>query len=182
MTRAVFADLKERIVHLYLSEGWTMCQISETLQVSPGLVSKVIAIYRTYGIVIDLMKQRTGRLCNIDNDAAQYLKELLTANPNMYLDELQQRLQAVLDLNVSIATIFRTLRRLAITHKRVSKAAAERDEDLRLLWRLDIAQYKDPEMFVFLDESAVNNHTIARRVQESGQIRSFGQNFEDRGL
>lgn len=139
-----------------------MRQISETLQVSQGLVLKVVAIHRTYGMVTDPTKQRTGRPREIDNDAAQYLEELLAANPNMYLDELQQRLEAVLNLNVSIATISRTLHRLAITRKRVSKAAAERDEDLRLLWRLDIAQYEDPEMFVFLDESAVDNHTVAR--------------------
>ena len=139
-----------------------MKQIAGTLNVSTGLVSKVITIHRTYGTVVDPTKQRTGRPRHMDDEDCQYLTEILTANPNMYLDEIQQRLCAVLNLDISLATISRTLHRLAFTRKGVSKAALERDENLRVLWRLDMAQYEDPEMFVFLDESAVDNHTVQR--------------------
>ncbi|TBU37508.1 hypothetical protein BD309DRAFT_834447, partial [Dichomitus squalens] len=92
MPATISADLKERIVYLYLGENWTMCQISETLKVSTGLVSKVVALYRTYGTVIDPTKQRTGRPRAVNGDATLYLTEILRANPNMYLDKIQARL------------------------------------------------------------------------------------------
>ena len=139
-----------------------MKQIAGTLNVSTGLVSKVITIHCTYGTVVDPTKQRTGCPRHMDDEDCQYLTEILTANPNMYLDEIQQRLCAVLNLDIFLATISHTLHRLTFTRKGVSKAALERDENLRVLWRLDMAQYEDPEMFVFLDESAVDNHTVQR--------------------
>ena len=65
-----------------------MKQIAGTLNVSTGLVSKVITIHRTYGTVVDPTKQRTGRPRHMDDEDCQYLTEILTANPNMYLDEI----------------------------------------------------------------------------------------------
>ncbi|TBU58290.1 hypothetical protein BD310DRAFT_819829 [Dichomitus squalens] len=88
MPATISADFKERIVCLYLEENWTMRQISETIKVSTGLVSKVVALYHTYGTVIDPTKQRTGRPRAVNEDATQYLTEILRANPNMYLDEI----------------------------------------------------------------------------------------------
>ena len=38
--------------------------------------------------------------------------------------------------------------------------ANERNEDVRLLWELDVAQYTNPEMLVVLDESAVDSHML----------------------
>ncbi len=29
-----------------------------------------------------------------------------------------------------------------------------------MLWRLDMVEYEDSELFVFLDESAVDNYTV----------------------
>jgi hypothetical protein len=40
------------------------------------------------------------------------------------------------------------------------KVAAERDEELRTMWELKMAQYQDPELFVAIDKSAVDNKTI----------------------
>ena len=54
---------------------------------------------------------------------------------------------------------------MGFTRKAISREASERNKDVRLLWELDMAQYVDPEMFVFLDESAVDNRTVWR---ESG--------------
>lgn len=51
---------------------------------------------------------------------------------------------------------------MGLTQKALSRVADERNEDVRLLWELDMAQYTDPEMFVFLDESAVDGHAARR--------------------
>lgn len=32
-----------------------------------------------------------------------------------------------------------------------------------MLWRLDMAEYQESELFVFLDGSAIDNHTVAQK-------------------
>ena len=51
---------------------------------------------------------------------------------------------------------------MGFTRKALSREASERNETVRLLWELDMAQYVDPEVLVFLDESAVRSEE--RRV------------------
>ena len=74
----------------------------------------------------------------------------------LYLDELQEQLFAVRDKDVSLATLSHAIQRLAMTHKQVSKTAAERNELLRATWQ---AEYGDipAKYFVWLDESSVDD-------------------------
>jgi hypothetical protein len=79
----------------------------------------------------------------------------------LYVDEIQQQLFEVQDVEVSIATVFHVLWRLAITHKHIAKEASERDE---LVWATWQAEYGDipREAFVWLDESSIDDHTNQR--------------------
>ena len=70
----------------------------------------------------------------------------------------------ILEVDVSISTVSRALWHLNLTKKVVTKASAERDEELRLLWEVEMAQYNDPDLFVVLDESAVDNKTGQRAM------------------
>jgi hypothetical protein len=89
------------------------------------------------------------------------MRSILQANPALYLDEPQENLLSVRDVKVSIATISRALRGMALTHKEQAKKAAERNEMLRARWR---AEYGDipAEYFVWLDESSVDDKTNQR--------------------
>jgi hypothetical protein len=51
---------------------------------------------------------------------------------------------------------------LQLTRKKLSKEAWERDDQLRTIWEAEMAQYVDPEVFIALDESAVDNRTTQR--------------------
>ena len=42
------------------------------------------------------------------------------------------------------------------------RSAAERNDELRILLELELAQLNDPSSFVFLDESAADNKTVQR--------------------
>jgi hypothetical protein len=44
---------------------------------------------------------------------------LLEHSPDLYLDEIQEQLKSLHDLDVSIAMIWRTLKRLGLTNKQV---------------------------------------------------------------
>jgi len=78
------------------------------------------------------------------------------------LDELQDKLRTVRDIEVSIATISRTLNHITITHKSISKETAERNEHLHATWQIAMAQY-DPQQLVFVDEAGVDDQTNLRR-------------------
>lgn len=90
-----------------------------------------------------------------------YLHSLLQANPTLYLDELQEQLYDTREVDVSIATIFRTLARSDLTQKQVAPAAAERDRELRSTWQAvngDIPM----DFIIWLDESSVDDLTNHR--------------------
>ncbi|KAJ6603934.1 hypothetical protein B0H10DRAFT_1821915 [Mycena sp. CBHHK59/15] len=93
--------------------------------------------------------------------------------PPPYLDEIQAKLQSVRDVCVSIASISRTLVMLQLSRKKLTKAAAERDEQLRTIWEAEMAQYPDPNVFVALDESAVDNKTV-QQSHRSKSVVLFG--------
>lgn len=50
----------------------------------------------------------------------QYLCERITQAPDLFLDELQKELSETAGIEVSLATVWRTLARLGITYKKVS--------------------------------------------------------------
>lgn len=139
-----------------------MREVARLLSMSLGSVHHIISCYQTFGQVADPRPRFYGRHRALNNDDLSFLHEVTSTRPSIYLDELQYKLAAVRGVQVSLATISRTLARMGLTWKALSREANERNEDVRLLWELDMAQYMDPEMFVFLDESAVDNNTVRR--------------------
>ncbi|KIM88407.1 hypothetical protein PILCRDRAFT_40375, partial [Piloderma croceum F 1598] len=91
-----------------------------------------------------------------------YLEGIITAEPALYLDEIQDKLHEIRDVEVSLATLLRTLARLAVTHKHIAKEASERNELLRATWQVVMGQY-EPRQIVCIDEAGVDDHTNIRR-------------------
>jgi hypothetical protein len=83
---------------------------------------------------------------------------LLQANPSLYLDELQEQLLVARDVDISIATISRTLRNLALSHKHITKKAAEHNKHLRSTWQAQWGHIP-AEYFVWIDEADVDDKT-----------------------
>src|ERR1700722_1373614 len=136
-----------------------------TLQVPTYLIRKlwnwrrflmydILRLHRDYSQITNPFARSRGRPRILDNGDVEYVHALLQANPTLYLDELQEQLFAARDKDVSLAPLSRVIRRLALTHKRVSKTAAERNELLRATWQ---AEYGDipAEYFVWLDASTI---------------------------
>ncbi|KAF7372044.1 Tc1-mariner class transposase [Mycena venus] len=82
----------------------------------------------------------------------------------MYLDELQEKMLTQRGVDVSIATLLRTLRRLHFSRKCVSPRALQRNDTLRSAYWIRIADLvPDPNMLMFIDEAAKNDHTTTRQ-------------------
>ena len=155
-------DLKDKIVKWYYEDQETMKEIAVQARCSIGTVSNVLRLYREYGKFKDPFRQRTGRPPKLSEADLKFLDAIVVANPSLYLDEIQQKLKDVREVEVSIATLARALASLELTRKQITKAAYERDEELRTLWEAMMAEYNDPEVFVALDESAVDGRTGQR--------------------
>jgi len=65
----------------------------------------------------------------------QRLLDFLEDDPTAYLDEMQQFLYDEYELETTIATISRTLKRAKWSRKSVQARAAERSEPLRRAWQ-----------------------------------------------
>jgi transposase len=156
-------DLKDRIVKWYFEDGLTYQDICNQGRVSLGFVSKTIRNFRDLnGQNNNPLRRYMGRPSYLDDEDIAFIESTLKANPSIYLDELQKKLHDTRSIQVSIATLSRALASARYSRKYLTKASAERDEELRSVWEIAMAEYSNPEVFVFLDESAVDNKTVQR--------------------
>jgi len=130
--------------------------------VSLGLVSTTIHNYLEFGQVKNPFRRYTGWPSYLDDEDLAFIESTLKANPSIYLDELQNKLSGMRNVTVSIATLSRALASVKYSRKSLTKVSAERDEGLRSVWEISMAEYTNPEVFVFLDESAVDSKTVQR--------------------
>ena len=154
-------EMRERMVIWRTELGKSDSEIAVLAGCSERTVRDVLRLHRDYGVVRNPFAQPRGGSRSLTTGDLNYLSSLLVANPCLYLDELQDRLATDRDTHVSIATISRSLRRLALSHKHILTAAMERNELLRATWQ---AAYGDipADHFVWLDESSVDDHTNQR--------------------
>ena len=161
MAPATTPEMREAMVRWRFEQHKTAFEISKLANCSERTVYDILRLHRDYSQITNPFARSRGRPRILDNGDVEYVHALLQANPTLYLDELQEQLFAARDKDVSLATLSRVIRRLAVTHKRVSKTAAERNELLRATWQ---AEYSDipAEYFVWLDESSVDDKTNQR--------------------
>lgn len=112
------------------------------------------------------------------NACCQYIEGLIEQKPDLYLTEIREQVNKVLDIDVSERTISNSLKRRGFTRKKVcllfllatrprlmylevSRASIERDEVRRNMYQAAVAEFP-PETLVYLDESACNRHTSNR--------------------
>ena len=133
MTAAISDNLKQRIVKWYCEHQMTMQDISTTATCSIGLVSNVLCNYQQYGQVNDPYSCQTGHPSYLNADDLHFLETLILANLSLYLDEIQHKHAVVCNVHISIATICHALATLNLTHKHVTKAVAEHDDELQTM-------------------------------------------------
>ena len=156
-----------------------MEETAQDLLVNKRVVYRVRDIFHNVGSVVHEPMVR-GRQPVFTLDDLKYFETILNNNPDMYLDELKQEMEAVVGRPLSQSMIYRALQRLNFTHKSVSifpvilsynqflnillklcRPAAERSKFLRAEFRLRMAQYT-PAQMVFADESGCNRRTASR--------------------
>ena len=125
MAPPVSLELRERIVVWRYELHMPIRDIVRLSNRCDKTVRNVLKIYQEYNQFTGPrapFTQPRGRKRLLDRDDLNYLEAILCAEPGLFLDELQDKLRTVRDIEVSIATLSRTLSRLAITHKSVKRA------------------------------------------------------------
>jgi len=165
-------DLKERILKWYFEDGLTYRDICDQARVSLGLISNTIRNFQEFGgQVVNPFRRHTGRPSYLNDQDMAFIQSTINANPSIYLDELQKRLYDTRNIKISIATLSHALTSLEYSCKSLTKVSAERDEELCSVWEIVMSEYTNPEVFVFLDKSAVDGKT----VQQSHGWSKVGQ-------
>src|SRR5882762_6827870 len=163
MAPPVSLELHERIVAWHYELHLSIGDIVHLSNHCDKTVHNVLKFYWDYDAFTCPFTQPQGCKHLLDQDDLNYLEAVLCAEPGLFLDELQDKLHTVRDIEVSIATISWTLNHIAITHKSISKEAAEWNEHLHATWQIAMAQY-DHQQLVFVHEAGVDDQTNLVRL------------------
>jgi len=166
--RSVSRDLKDRIPYLRYVEGFNVKEIERILGVKKSMIYQTLNYHRDYGVTHNPMAFSNfprGRPRILTSTDLALIKSLLSQEPTMYLDELQDELLTRRGAVVSIPTLLRSLRRLHFSRKSVSIRALERNDLDRSMYMNRFAEMvSDPAMVMFIDEAARNKKNPSRKI------------------
>ncbi|KAF8994745.1 hypothetical protein BDQ17DRAFT_1251398 [Cyathus striatus] len=118
-------ELRECIIYWRYELNKTALEISVIAGCSEHTIYNVLQLHREFGQVSNPYACSKGRTQALNMGDTSYIASLITANPSIYLDELQEKLMSVHGVEASISTISHALRHLAISHKNVAVSALE---------------------------------------------------------
>ena len=104
-----------------------------------------------------------GRPLSITKAAEERLLEYIgESDQSPTLDEMQEVLLNEFNIDVSIATISRRLKKVRYTRKRGERVHPSRNEESRDAWLSKLTEYKASQL-VIVDESSTNERALDRR-------------------
>ena len=156
-----------KVAAIKLSERYLLDleSILDICNISESTWFRILRLWRETGDVVKDPNHHLGpsertRILNYDD--VQYLKRIIRVNPDIFLDELPTLLEHNRFISVHFTTVHRELIRAGISHKRLQKIAAERNETRRAAFVARMAQYA-PEELSFIDELSKDERVVGRR-------------------
>ena len=111
-------------------------------------------------------KQRSGPVRKLSDSEELQLLDVIFENLGIYLDELQAVLQHVCGMNVSLAVICQTLKKMGLTRQRLKSIVVRRSDKERAKFMVQV-QCIPANCFVWVDETG-SNHRGSRRKTRYG--------------
>jgi len=162
MAPQISDEMRARIIVWHHEQHLSPQEIADLAGCCVRTVYNVLSYHRDFGTLRNPSTRGPhGGERSLNTGDMNYISSLIDAQPKIYLDEIQEELLNRRNVLVSIATLSRALRRMAITNKQVANTALERNELLRATWQ---AAYADipAEYCVWLDEASVDDLTNQR--------------------
>jgi len=161
--RSLSLDLKARIPILRFKQDLSVQEICKVLGLKKSFVYKYLKYYQLEHSRHYNYSHGTGRRRMLSQEDIEYIQGVLAHRGTLYLDELQTSIKLQRGIVVSIPTLSRTLRRLQVSRKHVSRQAVERSDLLRAAYMNCVgALVPDMNMIMFTDESARDGRTQNR--------------------
>ena len=161
-------DLKIAAVRLYERNLLPLVDILDCLQMSESTFYRVLNLWNNTGNVV----RHTFGICSrpriLHFDDVHYLKQLVKACPDWFLDELLFLLETNRFISAHYTTVHRELIHANVSTKKLKKIASERNENLRADFIQHMAQYS-PEQLGFLDEVSKDERTFVDVEDDLGK-------------
>ena len=138
------ADVKYAAVQA-ANEGKTLAEVNAKLgaSISPDSFLRWRRLYeKTRSVICDPETYLTrGRPLELTPEENQFIRELVTENPTLYLDEIQTKLREAHGIQVCTQTISNTLHtRLLMSKKTIRTVHPNQDEEERANYIFQITQ------------------------------------------
>ena len=162
MAPQVSDEMHARIITWHEEKHLSPKEIADLAGCCVRTVYYILSYHREFNTSRDpFTRGAHGHPRSLDTGDMNYIAALIDARPKIYLDEIQEQLLTARDVLVSVPTLSRALRHMALANKQVANAALERNELLRATWQ---AAYADipAEYCVWLDEASVDDLTNQR--------------------
>lgn len=117
MAVAYSMDLRERVVRAYQAGEGTQQQIAQRFQVSPSFVQRLLRRQRESGQVAPLPRGG-NHLAKIRGEHLALVEQLVSAQPDAYLEELVEQFVQQTGITVSRTTMHRAVKRLRLSTKK----------------------------------------------------------------
>lgn len=156
MPRALPVEIRERVVAARAADHETIDQLAHRFLISRSSVKRFLA---TDGAPAQPPGHRPRLLSPAEEE---FIACLLSMESDLFLDELQERVEYETGRRVSLSTLCRTMQRLQWSNKCLQHVASQRNESLREHYQAVVARLPGESM-VFLDEVGIDQRGRLRR-------------------
>ena len=186
MPRHIVSNHTKLNIPALSEDGYTMKEICRLLGIKKTLVYRTLTLYKQFGVVYNphtysrvIRRHRILSMADIT-----FISNVVAHRSTIYLDELQHELWEKRQVYATTPTLYRALRSLQLTRKKISFAASERNEELRARYMNRIgAEAPDANMLLFIDEAAKDRRTSCRPSGRSFQGQCcHGKRYFVRGV
>ncbi|GES88201.1 homeodomain-like protein [Rhizophagus clarus] len=119
-------------------------------------------MYEKWACITNPFKGVFGKKKFFNRNDMYILRSLIKDKVNWYLDELTHEMENLTGKRASISTLWRSLRYLGITRKKLQKEVYERSEIIRAHYLGVIGESYISNQLIFIDESAKNERSLSR--------------------
>ena len=154
-------DLRWRIVWLHYFKQMSCKDIADILYIHISTVRRIIALYNQSGDVEPVQYVHGPHRLLQDTERSE-IATILVANPAIYLDELQRELHLKTGTWASISIVFRTIRQMGFTRKKIRHVAMQQSEERRAEF-IEEMKYIPANMIVWLDETGSDRRKERRK-------------------
>jgi transposase len=121
-------DFRKKILDAYLNDEGTNQEIADRFKISISTVKRIGQRFRETG-KIELYLKNIGHTSKVDENAREVLKKLIGTNSDVTREEICRHLLEECQIRVTPQAIHYILKSLALTYKKKSIYASQRDRE-----------------------------------------------------